>query len=60
MWNWFLANGDKALNSIAVALLALQQSGAIPQTWAPAVAVVLSLIHQVAAPEAPAPAPKSS
>lgn len=49
MWNWFLANGDKALNSLAVLLMAFPKTAT---TWAPAVAALASLVHQLFAPEA--------
>lgn len=53
MWNWFLANGDKLLNSIGVVLTGLVVAHSIPITslWLAVLAGALSVIHQVFLPE---------
>lgn len=56
--NWFLANGDKLLNSIGVLLGALSAGHVIPTggVWGAVIAGVLSILHQFVLPE-PTPTP---
>jgi len=56
LWNWFLSDGDKVLNSIGVILGALTAAGTIPAGgWiGAAVSGVLSVLHAILLPEAPA------
>ena len=56
MWQWFLAHGDKLLASLTGLLLALQSSGAIHPSIAPAIAGALAILHTIVLPEPAAPA----